>query len=74
MELSDKENKLLELIKTSTEKVTVKLIEEKLGKQFVGGLGKLIGKELIEIKKDRGNSNYGMKKIKYYRLKVKKEE
>lgn len=70
-ELSEKETKLLDFIKTSIERITVKTIEEKLGKEYTGALGKLISKDLIEKKKDRTNADSyaGKKLIKYYVVK-----
>jgi len=77
--LSEKEQELLDLITTSTEKVTVKLIEEKLGAKYVGALGRLIGRDLIESKKERienadESSPYLRRIIKYYTIKEKKNE
>ena len=69
--LSEKELKLLELITTLEQKVTVKVIEETLGKEYVGALGKLINSKLVEAKKDRASSDSytGKKMIKYYVIK-----
>ncbi len=69
--LSEKEEKLLELITTLEQKVTVKVIEETLGKEYVGALGKLINSKLVEAKKDRASSDSytGKKMIKYYVIK-----
>jgi len=69
--LSQKEQNLLNFIKTSKEKVTAKLIELQLGKDYLGAMGRLIGLKLIEIKKDRasGDSYAGKKMIKYYMIK-----
>jgi len=78
--LSDKEKKLLEYIKiTTTEltiplKVTVKTIEEDLGKPYIGALGKLLNSGLIEAKKDKQEvdtsiNKYGSKLIKHYVIK-----
>jgi len=74
---SEKEQKLLDFIKTSEEDVTIGLIETQLGKEYVGALGKLINKEIVESdkkKKETGifNStynNYSTKWIKYYKIK-----
>ncbi len=74
IELSEKEIKLLELIKASTvEKVTIKLIENIIGKEYIGALGKLLGKELIESKKYREQFNplCPTKMTKYYAVKKK---
>ena len=70
--LSETEQALFDLIKTSEERVTIKLIELKLSQKAVGALGKLLGKELIESKKDRGDSSYGKKQRKYYVVKEEK--
>jgi len=71
--LSEKETKLLDFIKTSEKPgVTIKIIELQLGKEYVGALGKLIGKELIEGKKRRVEGQ--LKMIKHYTVKVKEEE
>lgn len=72
--LSEKEQKLYDFIQMS-ERPTVKLIEEQLGKEYVGALGKLISQNLIESKKDRASSDSyaGKKMIKYYVIKKKTE-
>ena len=69
--LSEKENALLELIKTSTEKVTLDVITEKLDKGSIGALGKLLNSKLIEGKKDRRTSEEDRfkKLVKYYVIK-----
>lgn len=74
--LSEKEKKLFDFIKTSEEDATIALIELQLGKPYVGALGKLISKKLIESAKKKGqgvlNSTYnpyGVKYIKYYKIK-----
>lgn len=70
--LSGKELRLLELIKTSEEKVTVKFIEITLGKEYIGALGRLIGNKLVEGRKDRQvdeRNKYGARLIKYYVVK-----
>ncbi|KKN82772.1 hypothetical protein LCGC14_0305960 [marine sediment metagenome] len=69
--LSVTEAELLDFIKASEDKVTIKLIEEKLGKSFTGALGKLLGKELIESKKYREDFSplSPTKMIKYYAIK-----
>ena len=70
--LSIKEDTLHAFILTSKEKVTVKLIEEHLGKEYTGALGKLLSKELIESKKYRAQFNplSPTKMTKYYAIKV----
>ena len=49
-ELSDKEQALLDFIKTN-EDVTIKLIELQLGATYVGALGKLISNGLVKSEK-----------------------
>ncbi len=67
--LSEKEQTLLDFIKT--EDATIKIIEVRLGKEYVGALGKLIGKELIEGKKKKVEGQAKM--VKHYTVKVKEE-
>ena len=70
--LSEKELKLVKFINTSEQRVTVKVIEETLGKEYVGALGKLINGKLVEAKKDRqvdDRNKYGIKLVKYYVVK-----
>ena len=73
--VSEKEIKLYDFINNSTELVTVALIEEKLGKEYIGALGKLLGAKKIEKRKKRqGNSKPNTnlqyqtlpKQVKYY--------
>ncbi len=68
--LSEKEQTLLDFIKT--EDATIKIIELQLGKEYVGALGKLIGKDLIEGKKKKVEGQ--LKMVKYYTVKIKEEE
>ena len=72
--LSEKEQKLYDFIKELKE-VTICTIEKELGKEYVGGLGRLIGKQLVKSYKKRGESNgaYGIKYIKYYSI-IEKEK
>ena len=78
---SEKEQKLLDFIKTSEEDVTIGLIETQLGKEYVGALGKLIGQGIVESdkkKKETGIFNttyntYSTKWIKYYKIKEEKK-
>jgi len=72
IKLSETEQKLFDFIKTSKEKATIKVIEEKLNQKAVGALGKLLGKDLIESKKEYGNSSYGKKNRKYFVVKEEK--
>ena len=75
-ELSDKEQKLFEFIKEKSG-VDVKSIEKELGLPFVGALGKLLQKNLIESNKIRKNdtgSRYGVKFVKCYRVKVEEKK
>ena len=67
--LSEKEQTLLDFIKT--EDATIKIIEVRLGKEYVGALGKLIGKELIEGKKKKVEGQAKM--VKYYTVKLPEE-
>jgi len=76
LSLSETEKKLLDFIKASKDDVTIKLIELQLGKSYVGALGKLIGKKLVESAKKKGQgafnptyNAYGIKLIKYYKIK-----
>ena len=48
--LSEKESKLLELIETLEQKVTVNIIEKTLGTEYVGALGNLIPHNFLLIK------------------------
>ena len=68
--LSEKEQTLLDFIKT--EDATIKIIELQLGKEYVGALGKLIGKDLIEGKKKKVEGQ--AKQVKYYTVKVQEEK
>ena len=75
--LSKTEQELLDLITNSAKKVTVKLIGEELSVKHVGALGRLLGKKLIESKKERiedvdGASPYLKRIIKYYAIKKEK--
>jgi len=82
MRLSDKEQKLLDFIATSEEKVTNELIKDKLGPNYLGALGKLLKEELIAKKKvlEEIMTKYGTKTrkvIEYYEVyayRVNKEE
>lgn len=73
MVLSEKETKLLDFIKESKEKVTIAIIEEKLGKSYTGALGKLLNGDLIEGRKDKSltipSGLYSTKLVKYYVIK-----
>jgi len=72
-ELSDKEQALLDFIKTN-EDVTIKLIELQLGATYVGALGKLISNCLVKSEKrnldekveNKNLNQYGKKFIKCY--------
>ncbi len=82
MRLSDKEQKLLDFITHSKDKVTNDLIKEKLGANYLGALGRLLREELITKKKvlEEVPTKYGIrtkKIIEYYEIyayKVNKEE
>lgn len=72
-----KEQELYNLIADSTELVTVKVIEEKLGKEYIGALGKLLASKKIEKRKQRQenvkrdvNLQYQTlpKQVKYYAI------
>jgi len=67
--LSEKEQKLFDLIKNPDKKVSIAVIGTELGKEYIGCLGRLLGRNLIEGKKEwigDDNSPYGRKKVKYY--------
>ena len=79
MRLSDKEQKLLDFIATSEEKVTNELIKDKLGPNYLGALGKLLKEELIAKKKvlEEITTKYGIrtkKVIEYYEIYAYKDE
>jgi len=76
-ELSPHEQKLYDFIKISKEDVTIKIIEEKLGKKYVGCLGKLLGKKMIKkdkkkketiVNKSGFGNPYSVKYIKFYSI------
>ena len=73
--LSEKEQKLYDFIKELKE-VTIPTIEKELGENYIGGLGKLIGKGLVKSYKKRGENNgaYGIKYVKYYSIVEKNKE
>ncbi len=68
--LSEKEQKLLDFI--TSEDATIKIIELQLGKEYIGALGKLIGKDLIEGKKKKVEGQAKM--VKYYTVKVQEDK
>ncbi len=71
--LSEKEQTLLDFIKTSEQPgTTIGIIELQLGKEYVGALGKLIGKDLIEGKKKKVEGQ--LKMVKHYTEKVQEEK
>ena len=49
--LSEKEQKLYNVIKNTEFDVTIKIIEEQLGKEYIGALGKLLHLGLIRSEK-----------------------
>lgn len=70
--LSEKETVLLQLIEHSTLPVTTDRIERELGKEYLGGLGRLLQRNQIErVTKYVGDASnpYGRKKVKYYTIK-----
>ena len=71
MELSDKENELYEFIKALDKEngVTVKEIEEALGANSVGGIGKLLKEEKIWKKKLKTTDDYNTKSVFHYKVK-----
>ncbi len=69
--LSEKEQKLLDFIKGSEDRVSAELIKTKLGETYVGALGRLIGHKLVEGVKERGDG-VSIKYVKYYSI-VKEE-
>jgi len=76
-DLSDKEKKLLEVIKTTTEDVTCEFIKQQLGEPYLGAIGKLLRYELIKVEKKRIETKYnqfGMKMIKCYVINEKRGE
>ena len=77
MNLSDKEQKLLDFIKSKETSITVETIEKELGRKYLGALGKLMQNELIESGKKRTecpSNPYGIKFVKYFGIKQKEEE
>lgn len=79
--LSEKEQKLYEFIKNANKNVTVKVIEEELGKEYTGAIGKLISCGKIEKTKKKSNeqsintSPYASAStVKYIKVYVIKEE
>jgi len=75
--LSEKEEKLLDYIKTRKENITSELIKVELGEEYLGAIGKLIRYELIYSEKkkldvDSTLNRYGFKYTKCYM--IKKEE
>lgn len=73
MAFSEKEQKLLDLI-IAKNGITVKNIEAELGKQAVGGLGKLIQAEKVEKRKVKMGEGYGMKMVTCYFIKEEPKE
>ncbi len=69
--LSLKELKLVLFIQSSKERVTIKIIEEKLGKEYTGAIGRLIGNGLVESLKHREQYNplCPTRMTKYYAIK-----
>lgn len=80
MELSERESELYELIKNSTELVTIEVIKSKLSEKHIGALGKLSSENMIEKKKQRSDQAesfgtlYAKKMVKYYAIKLKEEK
>ena len=75
-ELSERELALYNFVKDSKEEVTVRLIEKKLGKSYIGAIGILLSKKLIvkdkkkkEVINTSGIGNpYSTKYIKFYKI------
>ena len=67
--LSDKEKRLLKLIK-NLGKVSIKTIEKELGKEYIGALGNLVGK-VVEGRKFHVEGYHKM--VKMYFLKEEKQ-
>jgi len=70
--LSEKEIKIYKFIKDNTGFVTVKLVEEQLGSEYLGAIGKLIREGIIEKTKKRlenVTNPYGRKMIKGFIIK-----
>ena len=70
--LSEKEKALLNLIKTSSERVTIEVIKKVLGKEYVGALGRLTNNNLVEMKKkfvESDTNPWGRVKVKHYIIK-----
>ena len=72
--LSKTEQELLDLISATPDGATIGFLENALSPKHIGALGRLIGKKLIESKKERqGEQKYGAKYIKIYSL-IKEEK
>ena len=67
--LSDKERELYDLIKKSEVRVTNKVITDKLGEKYLGAIGKLVQKDLVEATKTAHERDGYGKLIKYYKIK-----
>ena len=68
MELSKKEEPIIDLIKARGG-VTIKELEETLGKNSTGNLGKLIQRGLIEKRKVKVGEGYNTKYVAHYFIK-----
>ena len=71
--LSEKEKKLYNFIKERKE-VTIKTIETELGSKFIGAIGGLISRGIVEGYKKRpaDGLGYGVKYIKFFKIKRKR--
>ncbi len=71
--LSATEQKLLDFIAASKERVTVDVIKGKLGNQYVGAIGRLVSTGKVESKKEfvdsDANPAFGKRKMKFYVIK-----
>jgi len=73
MELSKKEEPIIDLIKARGG-VTIKELEETLGKNSTGSLGKLIQRGLIEKRKVKVGEGYNTKYVAHYFIKEEETE